>query len=64
MLLAILMEQLFQLTVVGQLGKGELRNIEELLNTDAIKVLEIWQGHLNNFFGFKEAINFLEKRYS
>ena len=47
------------------LAKGELRNIEELLNTDAIKVLEIWQGHLNNFFGFKEqAINFLEKRYS
>ena len=45
-------------------GKGELRNIEELLNTDAIKVLEIWQGHLNNFFGFKEAINFLEKRYN
>lgn len=53
MRLAILMEQLFQLTVVGQLGKGELRNIEELINTNTIKVLEIWQGHLNNFFGFK-----------
>ncbi len=47
-----------------EFGKGELRNIEELINTDTIKVLEIWQGHLNNFFGFKEAINFLEKRYS
>ncbi len=47
-----------------EFGKGELRNIEELINTNTIKVLEIWQGHLNNFFGFKEAINFLEKRYS
>lgn len=47
-----------------EFGKGELRNIQELLDTDTLKVLEVWQGHLNNFSGFKEAINFLEKRYS
>lgn len=47
-----------------EFGKGELSNIQELVDTDTIKVLEVWQGHLNNFFGFKEAINFLEKRYS
>jgi len=46
-----------------EFGKGELKNIKEILEIDKIKVLEVWQGHLNNFSGFKEAINYLEKRH-
>ena len=47
-----------------EFGKGELTNIQEIINIDKIKVLEVWQGHLNRFSGFKEAIKYLEKRYS
>jgi N-acetylneuraminate synthase len=45
-------------------GQGDLKNIEEFLNLDEIKVLEVWQGHLYNFSGFKEAISYLEKAYN
>ena len=47
-----------------EFGKGELTNIQEIIGIDKIKVLEVWQGHLNSFSGFKEAIKYLEKRYS
>ena len=47
-----------------EFGKGNLKNIEEILGFEQIKVLEVWQGHLYNFSGFKNAINYLEKRYN
>lgn len=41
-------------------GYGELGNsLELVLNSDARKVVEQWEGHLNNFQGFKQSINFL-----
>lgn len=47
-----------------EFGQGDLKNIDEILNFDKIKVLEVWQGHLNNFTGFKDAISYLEKGYN
>lgn len=40
-------------------GEGELDNIEEILNHPTIKVLEVWQGHLNNYSGFFESLIYL-----
>ncbi|GIR19899.1 hypothetical protein CM15mP35_01600 [bacterium] len=36
-----------------EFGKGELTHINEFLKMNKVKVLEVWQGHLNSFFGFK-----------
>tara|TARA_B100001564_G_scaffold221746_1_gene186864 strand:- start:2745 stop:4556 length:1812 start_codon:yes stop_codon:yes gene_type:complete len=44
-----------------EFGKGELTHIGMILNINKLKVLEVWQGHLNSFSGFKEAIKYLEK---
>lgn len=43
-----------------QIGKGDSKNkkfIVEGLSTNNIKVLEVWQGHLNNFDGFYNSIS-------
>ena len=35
--------------------------LNEVINIPYIKVIEVWQGHLNNFLGFKTAICELEE---
>ncbi len=45
-------------------GDGDLKNIEKILKQKQIKVLEVWQGHLHNFSGFKNAIHYLNKEYN
>ncbi len=45
-------------------GDGDLKNIEEILKQKQIKVLEVWQGHLYNFSGFKNAIHYLSESYN
>ena len=43
-------------------GSGDLdSSLELLLKNDCRKVIEQWEGHLNNFEGFKESINYLIK---
>ena len=44
-----------------EFGKGQLENLKNILLLDQIKVLEVWQGHLNNFTGFSEALNYVAK---
>ena len=39
-------------------GEGELGNPKKLITK---KVLEVWQGHLNEFKGFKSAVRDLRK---
>ena len=46
-----------------EFGKGELGSPNEILQYNQIKVLEIWQGHLNNFSGFIEAVKDLRVKY-
>ena len=46
------------------IGKGALNSrslVEKILNIDTIKVLEIWQGHLNSGQGFIEEIQTIER---
>ena len=48
-----------------QIGKGDLENqlyLEEVLKLQCPKVIEVWQGHLNSYKGFREGIiNSIEK---
>tara|TARA_B100001094_G_scaffold244930_1_gene241338 strand:+ start:327 stop:2144 length:1818 start_codon:yes stop_codon:yes gene_type:complete len=47
-----------------EFGEGELGSpvdIIEMKNT--VKVLEVWQGHLDNFSGFKKAVTSLKDNY-
>ena len=45
-----------------EFGKGELGTPIKILELDCTKVLEVWQGHLNDFDGFKIAVKELRKR--
>ena len=39
-----------------QIGEGEITNFEKIFQNENVKVLEIWQGHLNSGYAFKEAL--------
>ena len=41
-------------------GKGDLGD-PKIISTDDVKVLEVWQGHLNQFQGFRSAVKKLEE---
>jgi len=50
-----------------QFGKGDRKNhntIEYALNFNCLKVIEVWQGHLDNGAGFINALNNLELIYN
>lgn len=40
-------------------GKGDIHSLRKIMQIDCIKVLEIWEGHLNQGKGFEEGLNFL-----
>ena len=44
-------------------GKGELGDPKKIISENKVKVLEVWQGHLNEFEGFKSAVKRLRKYY-
>ena len=46
-----------------EFGKGELGNPKKIISENEVKVLEVWQGHLNEFGGFKSAVKSLRKYY-
>lgn len=39
-----------------QVGDGELKIFDRVLQSNKVKVLEVWQGHLDNGAGFKKAL--------
>jgi N-acetylneuraminate synthase len=43
-----------------QIGDGELKIFDRLLDSKKVKVLEVWQGHLDNGAGFKKALQNLQ----
>lgn len=48
------------------IGDGDSENvalIEKMLNFDCLKVIEVWQGHLDNGAGFRKAIIKLTEMY-
>ena len=46
-----------------EFGKGELGYPYDIMNTKYVKVLEVWQGHLDGFQGFKQAVKALKDNY-
>ena len=40
-------------------GMGDIHSLNEIMEIDCIKVLEIWEGHLNQGKGFEEGLYFL-----
>ena len=42
-----------------QLGEGQFKSYNKFLNNNSMKVLEIWQGHHNNGYGFIKALRYL-----
>ena len=43
-----------------QIGDGELKIFDRVLHSNKVKVLEVWQGHLDNGAGFKKALQNLQ----
>ena len=43
-------------------GEGDLKNRQLKIPQNCLNILEIWQGHLNNFFGFSEALQYIERK--
>lgn len=49
-----------------QFGMGPTENLSVLdtvMKQPFVKVIEVWQGHLNDYAGFNQALAFLERRY-
>ena len=51
---------------ISQISEERVKDVKDVLSEGdvvKVKVLEVWQGHLNSFSGFKEAIKYLEMRH-
>ena len=46
------------------IGNGRIGNFSEILDINKNKILECWQGHINQGQGFKESLEILEKQYA
>ncbi|CAN0193865.1 unnamed protein product, partial [Ectocarpus fasciculatus] len=44
-------------------GTGDLGHYKEILNQECIKVIEVWEGHLNEGEKFYKAIEFLNEKH-
>ena len=42
-----------------KLDKDQKKFFKKIIDLPLIKVIEVWQGHLNNFKGFKQELNYL-----
>ena len=42
-------------------GEGDIHSLEEILNHSSVKVLEIWEGHLNGGEKFIDALEYLHE---
>jgi N-acetylneuraminate synthase len=46
------------------LNQGERNLISDILKSKKIKIIEVWQGHLDNYFGFQNAIETLDREFN
>ena len=46
------------------LKNNEKRILDKMIFSDKLCVIEVWQGHLDGFNGFKEEIKYINKVYS
>jgi N-acetylneuraminate synthase len=47
----------------GEGDQGQTKIIGDYLSMDCMKVIEVWQGHLDQGAGFRQAIERLQKFY-
>jgi len=45
-------------------GKGDIHSLNEIINQNNIKVLEIWEGHINNGEKFYAGLKYMYKEYN
>ena len=45
------------------LNQSERKLMSAILKSDKIKIIEVWQGHLDNYYGFQNAIENLYKEF-
>jgi hypothetical protein len=38
--------------------------MSDILKSDKIKIIEVWQGHLDNYYGFQNAIETLDQEFN
>ena len=46
------------------LTQGESKLMSDILKSDKIKIIEVWQGHLDNYYGFQNAIETLNREFN
>jgi len=46
------------------LTQSESKLLSDILKSDKIKIVEVWQGHLDNYHGFQNAIETLEREFN
>ena len=46
------------------IGDGQIGNFCEILDISKLKILECWQGHINQGQGFRASLEILEKQYA
>jgi N-acetylneuraminate synthase len=47
-----------------KIDESEYQIIKKIIEADSVKIVEVWQGHLDKFFGFKQALENLEERFN
>ena len=46
---------------ISSMDTLQIKFLKKILKLPHIKVIEVWQGHLNNFYGFNKALIDIEK---
>ena len=41
-----------------------IASIADLIKSDRTKIIEVWQGHLDKYAGFQQALESLEERFN
>jgi N-acetylneuraminate synthase len=46
------------------LSKSEFKIMKDILDNNNVKIVEVWQGHLNKYFGFQQALENIYERFN
>lgn len=46
------------------IDESEYEIIKKMIEADSVKIVEVWQGHLDKYLGFKKALENLEERFN
>lgn len=46
------------------MNESELRIMKDIISSDSVKIVEVWQGHLDKYFGFQQALENIQERFN